>query len=65
MKSKRWVRVQDDYPKIGESVEILHFGGIPGMEIKGIADVDGWGICPISEGHAKRSTVTHWRRNLR
>ena len=58
-----WTRVVDAYPAIGESVEIIHFGGSEGMEIMDTATVDEWGICPHAAdgGHGKRSTVTHWR----
>jgi len=60
---KRWRSVKLEYPNFSENVEILHFGGIPGMEIIDTATVDGWGICPdaVDGGHGKRRTVTHWR----
>lgn len=54
-------RFGDQYP-IGTKVECLHFGGLDKeyqVTTKGIFDK--WGVCPISEGHAKRSTVTHIR----
>ena len=60
-----WIRVADDYPAIGDVVEVLHFGGYPEIyQIRGVADVNKWGICPRAKdgGHGMRSTVTHWRR---
>ena len=59
----RWRLITLEYPNINEKVEVLHFGGVPGMEIIDTATVDGWGICPHAKdgGHGKRSTITHWR----
>lgn len=62
MTDARWISVHDAYPDEGTSIELLHFGGTS-HEIRGRGVVDQWGICPCDDegGHAKRSTVTHWR----
>lgn len=59
-----WTRVSDAYPNIGETVEILQFGNGPKVNwVTGTASVDDYGICPrATDGHCKRSTVTHWRK---
>lgn len=57
-----WELVRDGIPKIGVTVDILHFGGTD-EAFEGSGTVDAWGIRPITDGgHGKRSTVTHWRR---
>lgn len=63
MKDKRWLDVRHIYPELGQKIEVLHFGGVPDMEIIDTGIVDVWGICPDAKdgGHGKRSTVTHWR----
>ena len=56
-----WELVRDGIPKIGETVDILHFGGFDDAS-QGSGIVDDWGIRPITDGgHGKRSTITHWR----
>ena len=56
-----WMMAKDECPPKGVIVEILHFGNSD--PIPGFGSVDDWGICPHSDdgGHAKRSTITHWR----
>ena len=57
-----WNLVKDSLPELGAKVEVLHFGNCPDMSMQGLAVMDDWGLCPMSEeGHGKRSTITHWR----
>jgi len=63
-KNKNWIELTPEtaLPPIGTKLEIKHFGNWPDdHHIYDDAIVDQWGICPLGDGHSKRSTVTHYR----